>query len=121
MEWWLSATAALTTVAASVAWLFVPAYGHGVTVADENGNGIYALLLAPVVIAALPMLAGSRRHRATVISAWLLTASCLVSGFTIGYFYWPSALLLILAAYSGARVDGTAGQQRTSRGSPTSS
>ena len=102
-EKWIATAALIAAVAASVAWVFVPAYNHGETVAEENGYGsIYPLLALPIVFASLPLFAPGWRHRATVIAAWLLLAFCLVSGFTIGLFYWPSFVLMVIAAYAGA-------------------
>jgi drug/metabolite transporter (DMT)-like permease len=98
--------ALIAALAAAVAWLFVPAYNHGDTVAQGNGAHVYPLLMLPVVFAALPLFAPDWRHRATVISAWLLLAFCMVSGFTIGYFYWPSFCLMVIATYAGAREPG---------------
>jgi hypothetical protein len=105
LEKWLGIAAWLAALIASVAWVFVPAYGDGVTVAEENGSYVYGLLLIPPAVATLPLLAQASKHAATVISAWVLTLFCFITGFTIGYFYWPSALLMLLAAYVGARTN----------------
>ena len=110
LEKWIGVAAFLAAVAASVAWVFVPAYNAGATVADENGaSGTYPLLILPVVLAGIPLLAASWRHGATVLSAWLLLGWCLLTGFTIGLFYWPSFMLMVLAAYAGAHARRVAG------------
>jgi hypothetical protein len=103
LEKWIGAAAFLVAVAASVAWIFVPAYNGGATVADVNGaNSTYPLLVVPVLLAVIPLLAPGWRHGATVLSAWLLLGWCLLTGFSIGVFYWPSFMLMVLAAYAGA-------------------
>ena len=105
LEKWIGVAALIITVAASVAWIFVPAYNGGATVADENGSGsTYPLLVLPVLLAAIPLLAPGWRHGATVLSAWLLLGWCLVTGFTLGLLYWPAFCFMVLAAYAGARA-----------------
>jgi EamA domain-containing membrane protein RarD len=102
-EKWIAAVALFAALAASVAWGIIPAYNDGITVVEENGDHVYVFLVLPVLFAALPLLASGWRHQATVISAWLLLAFCVVTGFTIGFFYWPSFVLMVAAAYAGAR------------------
>jgi hypothetical protein len=105
LEKWVGVLALAAAAGAALAWVFVPAYGGGATVAEENGAGsTYPLLVLPVLFAALPLLAPGWRHQATVTSAWLLLAFCMVSGFTIGYFYWPSFVLMVIAGYAGAHA-----------------
>jgi hypothetical protein len=102
-EKWIGVTAFIAAVAASVAWIFVPAYNDGATVADENGaSSTYPLLVIPALLAVIPLVTPGWRHGATVLSAWLLLGWCLLTGFTLGLFYWPSFVLMVLAAYAGA-------------------
>ena len=103
LEKWIGVAAFLAVVIASVAWVFVPAYNGGATVAEENGSGsTYPLLVLPVLLAVIPLLAPGWRHGATVLAAWLLLGWCLLTGFTLGLLYWPSFMLMVLAAYAGA-------------------
>jgi hypothetical protein len=72
-----------------------------------DGDHVWVFLALPVLFSALPLLASGWRHQATVTAAWLLLAFCLLTGFTIGLFYWPSFVLMVIAAYAGARARRT--------------
>jgi hypothetical protein len=76
----------------------------------ENGAWVLALLAVPVVVTVLGFFAVVGRFRAvTWALALLLFALCILAAFSIGLFYLPSAIALIVAA---ARHDRT--QPRTS-------
>jgi hypothetical protein len=94
-EKWIGLLALGASVGASITWLF------------HTTDSIYPWLALPVLCAALPLLAVGWRHRATVISAWLLLAYCTVTGFSIGILYWPSFMLMVAAAYAGAHARRT--------------
>ena len=110
---------ALGAVAAAVLSL-LPVYGSRRSVMDSSGtrvteelrgetllavNGIdtLPLLLAPVLLAALPLFRGSahqRRVRAGMMAV-LLLGFTLLAGFSIGLFYVPSALAMLSVALIG--------------------
>jgi hypothetical protein len=66
---------------------------------EENGSWVIGLLAVPVALAGLGVLGTARRHR---ILAWsaagVLVAFSLVTGFSIGLFYAPAAVALLVAA-----------------------
>ena len=90
--------------AASFALLVLPVYGESASDAGEHGatliavNGAWGLiwLVLPIVVAALPLLV--RRRIALRIAAVLVLGFALVAGFSIGDFYLPAGLLLMVAA-----------------------
>jgi hypothetical protein len=102
----LAAAALAAAAAASVAYLFIPAYTedsgggeHHQTLVQHEGSWVLAVLAVPVVVAALPLIfSRPPRRGATMGAAAALIGFSLVTGFTIGPLYWPSALLLALAA-----------------------
>jgi hypothetical protein len=115
----LSAFACLGALAASGFLLAVPAYegiatsaasaGGGVdtvrftqTFAEANGPRAMGLLLLVTLVATAPLgvaLARPAAQRATTwASALLLSAFSVLAGFTVGLFYLPSALTLLIAA-----------------------
>ena len=76
--------------------------GHA-SLIDENGNWVIALLAVPVALTGLGVLGAARRNRILVWgAAWVLLAFSLISGFSIGLFYAPSAVALLVAAALGA-------------------
>jgi cytochrome bd-type quinol oxidase subunit 2 len=103
LERWLAGAALFVALSASLAWLLVPGT-DAATLPDEIGSSAYAWLALPLLIASLPILARRQQHRATVIAAWLMLAYCTITGFSIGILYWPSFVLMVLAAYAGARA-----------------
>jgi hypothetical protein len=88
----------IVTCAISLAYLFVPIYETSSgreTVIESNGGWVLALLLAPVVIALLPVVVNERNRIAgRRWSATLLAVFALVTGFTIGTPYLLPAVLL---------------------------
>lgn len=65
---------------------------------------IVGALAFPVLLAGLPLILNWTRLRATAraISGGLLLVGSLVAGFSIGLYYLPSALAMIIAAARGA-------------------
>ena len=112
---WAALVAVLLTIAAGLLLAFYPVYqgvsatgsSSGVTTISseratlitENGLWVIALLCIPIVLAALGLLAAARRRR---VLAWVLGGVLLgfvvLSGFTIGPFYLPAAIALLLSA-----------------------
>ncbi len=105
------------TVVASTALLFLPLYssatkrsliplhstargsyylGHE-TLAGVNGPGVYLVLAIPVLMASLPLLVRGRAVR--LVSALLLMGFVVVGLASVGLFYVPSAISMILAAW----------------------
>ena len=75
---------------------------------DEPRGSIFRLLAFPVLLAMLPLALNGTRFRvpARAISAALLLVGSVLAGFSIGLYYLPSALAMIVAAgsaTSGAR------------------
>src|SRR5690349_11582117 len=65
----------------------------------QNGPWLIAVLAVPVLIAALPLLAGRRRQRAAGWgAAALLGIGALVSILSVGLAYLPSVVLLAIGA-----------------------
>lgn len=73
------------------------------TLLDEEGSGVLAFLGIPVAVAALPVvLLRTRLARAAqAVAALLLLALVFLAAFSIGLFYFPSALAMTLAALLG--------------------
>jgi hypothetical protein len=90
--------------AASFALLVLPVYGtsdsdgveHGATLIAVNGAWVLIWLVLPVAVAALPLVV--RRRVALRTAAVLVLGFALIAGFSIGGFYLPAGLLLMLAA-----------------------
>jgi len=85
-------------VASSALLLVVPVYagsgGHA-TLLQVNGSRVFIPLAIPVVVSLLPIL--SRRRGVSIGAAIVLSAFCIVGGFSIGLFYVPSAVTMIVA------------------------
>jgi hypothetical protein len=112
----LTAISFLLAVAASIAWLIVPAYtGHRsyvtesryggrqahisqthATLIEVNGPGVLVPLAFPVLVALTPLVFRQRGLR--IGAAAVLGAFAIVTGFSIGLFYWPSAAAMLGAA-----------------------
>jgi hypothetical protein len=84
----------------------MPAYGGNggeETLIDHEGAWVAAILGIPITIAAAPLIARPRSRRLALLTASALAvAFVLATGFTVGLFYAPTAVLLMIAA-SGAQ------------------
>jgi hypothetical protein len=69
------------------------------TLSSVNGPMIRYILAIPVIIAGLPILLRFRAMR--IISAVLLTGWVITGAASLGLFYLPSAIAMILAAWLG--------------------
>jgi hypothetical protein len=78
------------------------------TLVEVNGARVLPLLALPVVLAGLPLAFNSTGWRTVgrAGSALLLTAFALVTGFSIGLLFLPSAAAMIAAAIRGAGSRG---------------
>lgn len=70
------------------------------TLVEANGPVALVPMLVPVVLTALPLLRHVRamQRRLYLISAALLLAFVTVGGLSIGLFYAPSAMAMLIAA-----------------------
>ena len=103
------------TIMTSAVFLFVPVYTSSVkqwpvspdskprgsyfrhgTLASVNGPRAHVMLGIPVMLASLPLLLRSRAVR--VVAALLLTGWVVIAAASVGLFYIPSAIMMILAA-----------------------
>jgi hypothetical protein len=113
----LSGLAFLAVVAATVYLLTAPLYQHVTTAITENGeetvqstatlvevNGTWVVfaLIGVTLVSGLPLLAALRRSASQRLVTWactlLLLAYSIAGSFTIGLFFMPGAVLLLLAA-----------------------
>lgn len=92
----LTAVSFSLAVAASIAWLVVPAYSPGgATLLEVNGPWVLLLLAFPVLIALLPLVFPKQAIR--IIAAIILGGFAFLGGFSIGLFYFPSVVTMGLA------------------------
>jgi hypothetical protein len=95
------ATAAVVYAAAFTVWvLTAPVYGSGQTLLDENPEASVRVAIAmPLLVASIVWLLLLMRARIpALIVAWLLVAFAVITGFSIGMFVLPAALMLVVAA-----------------------
>lgn len=81
---------------------------RGATLAEVNGARVYVLLLAPVLLAAIPLATPPRyaiRAAASFASAGTLLLFVALTGFSIGLYYTASALAASVAAVAAASAD----------------
>ena len=77
----------------------VTSSSEGGTIVAENGLWVVVPLCIPPVLAALGMIAVARRRRALVwVLGGVLLGFAVLSGFSIGLFYLPAAIALLLSA-----------------------
>lgn len=74
-----------------------PQFQRHATGLEVNGPHVAFVLVIPIILALLP-LAVRKHQRASFIMAGLLSlAFCVIGAMSVGMFYLPSALLLLLA------------------------
>jgi hypothetical protein len=109
MKLCLTAISFVLAQAAAIYFCVAPVYS-GLRVSSEIGNpqptratlfevnGAWAIVpvMFPVFVAVMPLLI--RRQAPRIIAAIVLLAFSFVAGFTIGLFYLPSAIFMLLAA-----------------------
>ena len=90
-------------LAAAIFLLVWPVYsgfdgvrGTHATLLQVNGHWVIAPVGFPVVIALLPLV--FRRQAIRILAAVLIGGFSFISGFSIGLFYVPPALTMLLAA-----------------------
>ena len=92
------------------------------TLLEANGLWVLWLLMTPILLSALPLLSirfthpGQARRKALLwLPAVVLLAFCTVGIFSIGLFYLPVALALLVAAVGGS-VTGSADAESQASG-----
>jgi hypothetical protein len=89
-------------VAAALFLSFWKGFYGGDTLVEVNGRGVLAVLFVPVGVAATGLLAASWQTTAGGFALWVLAIGlwffCLASMFSVGMFYAPSALALLVSA-----------------------
>jgi hypothetical protein len=126
---WIALAAVLLAVGAGLLLAFYPVYqgvsetasssgvvtssSDSATLVGENGAWVVVLLCVPVALAALGLVASLRGRR---VLMWVLAAVLLgfvvLGGFSIGLFYLPAALALLVAA-GLTEVRGERGVRKT--------
>jgi hypothetical protein len=106
----LTAAACAAAVASGLYLSFAPVYQESSGDQSQHGASLFAegqvwqaiaALVAPLALCAAPLLFPDRlRRRALRVAATVATVFVIVAGFTVGLFFIPSAVLLILAARS---------------------
>lgn len=86
----------------------MPAYsgdGGDQTLIDHEGAWVAAILGIPIAIAAAPLIVPARSRRLALrIASGVCVAFVLATGFTVGLFYAPTAVLLMVAASGAPRA-----------------
>lgn len=74
-----------------------PERGGHATGLQANGSRIAFMLAIPVVLALLPLAFRKHLRTALLVAGALTLAFCVVGAMSVGMFYLPTALLLVLA------------------------
>lgn len=83
-------------LAAAVFLLMWPVYSNGATLLQVNGSWAVVPVIFPVVVALLPGI--FRKQAVRIVAAIVMGAFALVAGMSIGLFYVPAAIVMLLAA-----------------------
>jgi hypothetical protein len=102
MKTWLTVVSLGLAVAAAIFLLIVPAYSgfngtratHA-TLMDVNGQWVIIPVMFPVVVALMPLLFPGRVVR--IITTIIIGGFSLIASFTIGLFYLPAAVVMLMA------------------------
>jgi len=77
------------------------------TLIDHEGAWVAAILGIPTALAAAPLIVPARSRRLALrITSGITVAFVLATGFTVGLFYAPTAVLLMVAAGGAPRTAG---------------
>ena len=104
---WLATSAVMCAAAFTVWALFAPGYSSGETILEANPEfSVRVAIAAPLLLTSTVWVllhvacrfdaTWARRAASTI--AWLLVAFALVTGFSIGLFVVPGAVVLVIAA-----------------------
>jgi len=103
-RWILIAGFAAAMLGATVL-LVVP--DDGQTLVEVEGTGSLAVLALPLAVAALPLLVPAQhRFRMAGASGFVLVLASFIS--TVGIFFLPAAIALVVAWWTGHATPGTA-------------
>jgi hypothetical protein len=92
----LAVASFVLALAAAVFVVICPVYSSGATLLQINGSGAVVPVMFPVAVAMLPVL--FRKQAVRIVAAILMGAFALIAGMSIGLFYAPAAILMLLAA-----------------------
>jgi MFS family permease len=99
----LNLAAVVAALAVALLLAVLPVYASSETLVEHEGAWVMAVVLAPALVAALPLaLPVAWRRRALIVVATIAVWFVIVAGFTIGVFFFPTAVLLVLAARRAA-------------------
>ncbi|MGB4137622.1 MAG: DUF1700 domain-containing protein [Microbacterium sp.] len=110
--WWvLQGTAAVLALVTAVAVaLLLPSYSTSAgprTLVQVNGPWVALIALVPALVAVVPMVVPRRaRLGTTIASAVILLVMVVIGGFSIGFFFLPSAMLSWAALIVWTRLRG---------------
>jgi hypothetical protein len=102
---WIGAASLVLAIGAAIFVLVWPMYAsfgmdgsvtRRATLLEVNGSWAVVPVLFPVALASMSLL--FRRQAARVVAAVLMGAFALLGGMTIGFFYLPAAIAMVLAA-----------------------
>ena len=89
-------------IAAAIYLLVWPVYAGSdggrpthATLLQVNGPRVIILVMFPVLIALIPL--AFRKQAVRIVAAIVMGGFVFISGFSIGLFYFPSAILMLLA------------------------
>ena len=102
----LNVAAVAAALAVALLLAVVPVYGgdSSETLIEHEGSWVLAVVLAPALLAAAPLLLpATLRHASLVAVAALAVLFVIATGFTIGMLFAPTAILLVLAALRSRR------------------
>jgi hypothetical protein len=107
---WVTVFSFVFSLMAAVALIVLPTYSAGYenrprkTVIEVNGDSTIILLMFPVVVALAPVMFPARAIR--IIAATLLCGFTAIGSFSIGLFYLPASLLMVIAASNARDTSG---------------
>ena len=100
----LTVTPFLLACACSAALLVIPWYASGETVLEVSGQIVLIPLAIPVLAALLPILFPRRAVR--IGATAVLAGFALLGSFSIGLFFAPSAVLMMVASRADRQARG---------------
>ena len=85
------------SVTASGGQVASPQFERHATGLEVNGPRVAFVLVIPIILALLPLAVRKHQRASFVVAGALSLAFCVVGAMSVGMFYLPSALLLLLA------------------------
>ncbi len=104
MRTWLTAVSFGLAIAAAIFLLIVPTYSGSYdggpvthpTLVEVNGSWVIIPVFFPPSVALLPLI--FRKQAVRIIATILIGGFVFIAGFSIGLFYLPAAVMMLLAA-----------------------